>query len=152
MQCKVIAGVYAKGVAFVLRYLTHMTEAARIGHGYLRDRVARLRDVVTTTVVVRATRLALVLAIAACSGTTSHSDTHARATDVQGACCENLEGGSRDQCLREIVRADDPAVAQTRTNQATYDCVAEHFSCNPATGRATPASAQAQHDCIEDLP
>lgn len=128
-----------------------MTEAARSDHGHLRDRTARLRESIATWLVARATRVGVLVALVACGAPASQSDTHAKATDVQGACCENLEGAGRDQCLREIVRADDPAVAGTRTNQATFDCVAEHFTCNPSTGRATQASAQAQHDCIEDL-
>lgn len=66
-------------------------------------------------------------------------------------CCENLGGPARDRCLRDIPRAHDSRVAQTTTNQETYSCVAEHFVCNPATGRATRESAQAQHDCLDDL-
>lgn len=93
--------------------------------------------------------ISLVLVGGCASG--KQSDTHARATDLQGQCCENLAGPSRDSCLREIVRVDDREAAQTSTNQATYSCVAEHFVCNPETGRPTPQSAQAQYDCMEDL-
>ena len=92
----------------------------------------------------------MLLLIGACGGG-RRSDTHAKATDLQGECCENLQGAARDQCLRDIVRVDDPAAATTSTNQSTYACVVEHFVCNPATGRPTQASAQAQYDCMDDL-
>ena len=51
-----------------------------------------------------------------------------------------------------IVRAPDPDVARAPANQATFACVQENFVCDPSTGRATAASAQAQLDCIQDLP
>jgi hypothetical protein len=89
--------------------------------------------------------------LVACGGGT-RTDTYARATDVQGECCENLSGAERDRCLAEIVRVEDPNAAKTSVNQATYACVVEHFVCDPATGRPTQASAQAQYDCIEDQP
>ncbi|MDQ3367862.1 MAG: hypothetical protein M3680_20755 [Myxococcota bacterium] len=93
--------------------------------------------------------LALAVAASACGGG-KRRDTYARATDVQGACCEHLAGPAREQCLAEIVRVEDPQAAKTSTGQATYACVAEHFVCNPETGRPTQPSAQAQYDCIED--
>jgi len=70
---------------------------------------------------------------------------------VQEQCCEHLEGGARDQCLQKIVRVGDPEVAKTKANQQQFACVTEHFVCDPATGHATQASAQAQLDCIQDL-
>lgn len=79
------------------------------------------------------------------------NDTYARGVQVQEACCEHLKGPDRDRCLAEVIRIDDPAAAQTATNQQTYACVVEHFVCDPTTGRETPASAQAQHDCTDDL-
>ena len=51
----------------------------------------------------------------------------------------------------DVPRIDDPAIASNERNQQTFACMVEHFVCNPATGRPTPASAQAQLDCIEDL-
>lgn len=96
--------------------------------------------------------LALALALPACGGGDKHRDTYARATDVQGQCCEHLQGAGRDQCLQQVIRIDDPQVAQTSVNQATYACVVDHFTCDPATGRPTPPSAQAQLECIQDLP
>ena len=92
----------------------------------------------------------LALAAAACGGGSKRTDTYAKGTDAQSQCCENLTGGARDTCLSEIVRVDDPAAAQTSTNQATYACVVEHFVCDPHTGKPTQISAQAQYDCIED--
>ncbi|MBA3818170.1 MAG: hypothetical protein H0X17_04715 [Deltaproteobacteria bacterium] len=99
--------------------------------------------------------LALTFALTFASGAAGcgggkRRDTYARATDVQGACCEHLSGPARDQCLGEIVRVEDPQAAKTSTGQATYACVVEHFVCNPETGRPTQPSAQAQYDCIED--
>ena len=94
--------------------------------------------------------VALALAAVACGGGGKRTDTYAKGTDAQSQCCENLTGGARDTCLSEIVRVNDPAAAQTSTNQATYACVVEHFVCDPHTGKPTQTSAQAQYDCIED--
>jgi hypothetical protein len=97
-----------------------------------------------------ATTLAALLA--ACGGGGGkQTDTYARANNVQGDCCQHLQGGARDQCLAGIVRVDDAAVAKTETNQATYACVVQHFQCNPETGHPTQQSAQAQLECIQDL-
>lgn len=119
---------------------------------------ARDRESSTTMAaitVARATRFVaatlLLLSTVACGQPQKREDTYARATDVQGACCENLGGSDRDQCLRDIVRVDDPAASQTGTSQATSSCVAQHFVCDPQRGKATPASAQAQYDCLEEL-
>lgn len=78
-------------------------------------------------------------------------DRYAKANDLQAACCQNLEGGARDQCLASVVKIDDRDAAKTRENQATYTCVTEHFVCDPATGHPTQPSAQAQLECIQDL-
>jgi hypothetical protein len=88
--------------------------------------------------------------VAAC-GSGSHDDTYVRGVNVQEECCERLSGPHRDTCLREVVRVDDPGAARTATNQQTFACVVDHFVCDPATGRETRESAQAQHDCIADL-
>jgi len=101
--------------------------------------------------VVTALRWWFALTLAACGGS-RHGDTYARATDVQQQCCEHLAGDARDGCLRGIIRIDDAAVARSDASQSTYACVTEHFACDAATGRATKASAQAQLDCIQDLP
>ncbi len=94
---------------------------------------------------------AAALVLVACGGSRSN-DTYARGTQVQEACCENLQGQDRDRCLAEVIRVGDPAAARTATNQQTFACVVEHFVCDPQTGRETQASAQAQHDCTDDLP
>ena len=99
------------------------------------------------TTVARATLCAL---LAACGGR-AHQDTYQHATAAEQQCCEHLAGGARDQCLRGIVRVDDPAVATSSTNQQTFECVEDHFVCDASTGKATRDSAQAQLDCIADL-
>lgn len=88
--------------------------------------------------------------LAACGGG-SRGDTYAKATDVQGQCCNHLAGDARDQCNSEIVRVDDTNVAQTSVNQDTYACITTHFQCDPSTGHPTQASAQKQLECIQDL-
>jgi hypothetical protein len=111
-----------------------------------------------TTLVTEASR-ALVASVvisvmAACGGGGGggkKTDTYARASDVQGQCCEHLKGANRDQCLQGIVRIDDQGVAASSANQQTYACVVDHFQCNPETGHPTQQSAQAQLECIQDL-
>lgn len=95
--------------------------------------------------------LAAALASATGCGGGSKGDTYAKATSAQQACCEHLQGTARDQCLQQIIRVDDPEVAKTGANQATYACVEDHFVCDPSTGHATKESAQAQYDCIAEL-
>ncbi len=95
--------------------------------------------------------VALAILASACGGGGKHKDTYARGTQVQEQCCENLSGPGRDECLKKIVRVEDPEVAKTEANQRQYACVAEHFVCDPTAGHATQASAQAQMDCIQDL-
>jgi hypothetical protein len=90
-------------------------------------------------------------ALAACGGGHSRGDSYKRATSEQEKCCENLQGAARDQCMSEIVRVDDPNVAKTDVNQATYRCVEDHFVCDPSTGHASQESAQQQYDCIAEL-
>jgi len=97
--------------------------------------------------------VALVILASACGGGggSKKSDSYARGTQVQEQCCENLKGPSRDECLKKIVRVDDPEVAKTAANQEQYACVVNNFVCDPAAGHATQDSAQAQMDCIQDL-
>lgn len=108
------------------------------------------RNTVVTTLRWWIALTATAIALAACGGTASN-DTYARGTQVQEQCCENLQGEGRDRCLGEVIRVGDPAAARTATNQQTFACVVEHFVCDPQTGRETQASAQAQHDCTDDL-
>lgn len=93
---------------------------------------------------------ATLAALVACGGSSSR-DTYTRASDVQRQCCEHLDGDGRTQCLQQVVKIDDPGVAKTSINQQTYACVVDHFTCDPATGKPTQASAQAQLECIQDL-
>jgi hypothetical protein len=93
---------------------------------------------------------ALALAAACGGGKTRHADRYAAATNLQQQCCEKAP--DRDACLGDIVRAPDADIATAPANQATFACVQENFECDAATGRATPASTQAQFDCIQDLP
>ena len=123
--------------------------AAGPGAGRRRERMYPPR----LTTVARATRwagAALALAAAACGGR-PHHNTYQRATMAEQRCCESLAGPARDQCLQELVRVPDPGVQTTSTNQATFECVEDHFVCDPSTGHATQPSAQAQLDCIQDL-
>ena len=98
----------------------------------------------------RATVALVALALAACGGG-SKPDTYAAATSVQERCCENIDGTARDECLAQVVRVDDPAVATTDVNRATYACVRDNFVCDEASGLATAESRQAQYDCMQDL-
>lgn len=94
----------------------------------------------------------IALVLAACGGGGGgHTDSYAQATSKQQACCENLTGADRDQCMSSLVTVDDPAIASTDANQASYRCVEDHFVCDPQTGHASPESAQAQYDCIAEL-
>jgi len=92
----------------------------------------------------------ILLTLAACGGG-KHGDTYAKGTQVQEQCCEHLQGQPRDACLQKIVRVSDADVAKSKANQQQYACVVEHFTCDASTGQPTPASAQAQLDCIQDL-
>ena len=98
------------------------------------------------------TGIALLAGACGGGGKTKRGDTYVAATSAQEQCCEHLAGGARDSCLQQIVRVPDEAVARSQQNQATYACVQEQFVCNPATGMPTQESAQAQLDCIQDLP
>lgn len=133
-----------------------MTERFQPGDAYLRVIADQVRAAGTTprrrtVALARRWWVALTLVVAACGSGGGRRDTHARGVAVQEACCEHLQGGDRDRCLQEVVRVDDVGAAGTATNQQTYACVVEHFVCDPRTGRETRESAQAQHDCTDDL-
>ena len=95
------------------------------------------------------TTLCLAVLVSACGGSKKPDNTYAKATSAQQTCCEHA-GANRDACLQQIVRVEDFA-QQSSANQATYECVVDHFTCDPSTGHATQPSAQAQIDCIQDL-
>lgn len=128
--------------------------ALRDGEGVIATADRERRTTIVRPTVVAPLRWSVALTaailIAGCGGG-KRSDTYARGTQVQEQCCENLSGADRDTCLAEVVRVDDPAAAKTATNQQTYACIVDHFVCDPQTGRETQASAQAQHDCTDDL-
>src|SRR4051812_31241796 len=67
----------------------------------------------------------------------------------QEQCCNRLaDPNAKQACLAEIPRTQDET---SNINQETFQCVEKHFSCDPATGRATRDSAQQQLDCLNDL-
>ena len=132
-----------------LRALLHGKEV--IADAVREARTTPGRPTVVTTLRWWFALTAAAIALAACGGGSRGTDTHARGTQVQEQCCENLQGPDRDRCLGEVVRVGDPGAAHTATNQQTYACVVEHFICDPQTGRETQASAQAQLDCTDDL-
>ena len=111
--------------------------------------VDRERAATTRLTTVARLCLAAGLLLAACGGS-KRADHYAAATSAQERCCE--KASDRDTCLQQIVRAPDAEVAGTPVAQASYACVQEHFECDELTGRATAASAQAQLDCIQELP
>ena len=134
-----------------------MSPASPRAHGHLRaadpGRVSSQREAATTRPILRSVALCCALVAAACSAATTRAptDNQARAADLAAECCHHLDGVHRDQCLGELPRAGDPKVERSATNQATYTCVAQHFVCDPATGRPTQDSAQAQYDCLQEL-
>ena len=93
-------------------------------------------------------RCCLVLAlVSACA--TGGATHYRNALTEQERCCQGLaDAATRQACLAEIPRTDDPA---SDLNQETFQCVERHFQCNPTTGRATADSAQRQLDCLDDL-
>ena len=132
-------------------YLRALLHGKDVIAGAVREaRTTPGRTTVVTTLRWWFALTAAAILLAACGGSPSN-DTYARGTQVQEQCCENLQGPDRDRCLGEVIRVGDPAAAHTATNQQTFACVVEHFVCDPQTGRETQASAQAQHDCTDDL-
>lgn len=127
----------------------HLDARAR-GRQVLAAVVRDERATPRSNTVARVLRAWIVITLAACGGG-HRGDTYARATQAEEQCCESLTGATRDACLANIVRVADPEVQRTPANQDQYACVQEHFICDPATGHATRASAQAQLDCIQDL-
>jgi hypothetical protein len=121
------------------------------GRGAPRPRPDRESAATTRlTTLARGCLAAAIALAAACGGSSKRVDRYQVATDLQERCCEKAP--DRDDCLRGIVRAPDGDVARDPANQQTFACVQEHFACDETTGRATAASAQAQLDCIQDLP
>lgn len=152
-DCKQAATAMAPG----LRGPFAMTEPERRGNTYLRALLQGKRAITpagrergTTPRRGAGVTLLIALVLAACGGGRK-TDTYAKGTQALEQCCESVQGGGRDKCLAEIPRVEDQGAAKTATNQQTYACIVDHFVCDPGTGHATQASAQAQYDCIEDL-
>jgi hypothetical protein len=103
------------------------------------------------TTLVRFVLACLVSASLAACGSSPPHDTYARGTNLEQQCCESLQGPARDTCLGDLPKVEDKAVQSHAANQATYRCVAEHFTCDRDTGHATQQSAQAQLECIQEL-
>jgi hypothetical protein len=94
---------------------------------------------------------ALVLAaatlVSACA--TTETNYYRTTLAVQEKCCGGLtDPAARNACLGELPRPQDET---SPINQETFQCVARHFKCDAATGRATRESAQYQLDCLNDL-
>jgi hypothetical protein len=86
-------------------------------------------------------------AVAACA--TTDTNHYKPALVSQEQCCNRLaDANAKQACLADIPRTQDEA---SNINQETFQCVEKHFSCDPATGRATRDSAQQQLDCLNDL-
>ena len=91
-----------------------------------------------------------VLSGLACGG--AATNYYQTAVVKQEDCCGRLvDPAAVTACREGIPRADNPAAETSPVNQDTFQCVDRYFTCDPATGRATQPSAQAQLDCITDL-
>ena len=78
-----------------------------------------------------------------------HQPLSAPRSSSQEQCCNRLaDPNAQHACLADIPRTQDET---SPINQETFQCVEKHFSCDPATGRATRDSAQQQLDCLNDL-
>jgi len=100
--------------------------------------------------------LFLVAALAASAlgcGAAATTNYYATAISKQEQCCDGLaDAAAKAECRAQIRRVDSEAAANTDVNQRTFECVDSYFQCDSATGRATRESAQAQLDCLNDLP
>lgn len=141
-----MALIDARNDAYLRALLTGTQVIARA----VRESAATLRRRPVATPRTWIALSALSLILAACGGNSQPSN-YSRGVQVQEQCCEHLGGGARDTCLQQVVRVDDPTAQKTATNEQTYACVVDHFTCDPATGHETTESAQAQHDCTDEL-
>lgn len=108
-----------------------------------RERPATRRHTIVT--------IWLLLGLAACGGGRP-ANHYQKAVSKQEQCCQQLaDEHARAECDARIVRVDDPEVARTRENQATFHCVEKHFVCEPTTGTATKEASQRALDCVADL-
>jgi hypothetical protein len=91
----------------------------------------------------------LTLAVTAGACATTDVNHYRPALSSQEQCCNGLrDANAKQACLADIPRTQDETSA---INQETFQCVEKHFTCDPATGRATRDSAQQQLDCLNDL-
>ena len=87
--------------------------------------------------------------IAAAGCATTDANHYKGALTSQELCCNRLgDANAKQACLADIPRTQDES---SNINQETFQCVEKHFTCDPATGRATRDSAQQQLDCLNDL-
>ncbi|NMC72559.1 MAG: hypothetical protein GYA57_21220 [Myxococcales bacterium] len=95
---------------------------------------------------------AAILGLAALDCGGAATNYYTSAVTRQEECCDRLaDAAARESCRAQIRRVDSEAAANTDVNQQTFRCVDRYFECDPATGRATRDSAQAQLDCLNDL-
>ena len=95
----------------------------------------------------RVLAFSLLLGAGACATTDTNHYKPALASQQQ--CCDRLaDANAKQACLTDIPRTQDES---STINQETFQCVEKHFTCDPATGRATRDSAQQQLDCLNDL-
>ena len=93
--------------------------------------------------------LMLLFAVLGPACATTDTNHYRPAVANQEQCCRKLADANAQQaCVVDIPRTQDEASA---INQETFQCVANNFTCDPATGRATRDSAQKQLDCLNDL-
>ena len=71
-----------------------------------------------------------------------------RSRTRNSAATSSADPNAQQACLADIPRTQDET---SPINQETFQCVEKHFTCDPATGRATRDSAQQQLDCLNDL-
>jgi hypothetical protein len=93
------------------------------------------------------------LCLLACAGLqhTKPTGAYDHAVAVQESCCDHLgTDDARGACKQSIARTDAESAGDPLSRES-FGCVAEHFTCDAATGQATHESAQAQLDCIDDL-
>jgi hypothetical protein len=103
--------------------------------------------VLTMTSRLRLLLLSLAVFGSACA--TTDTNVYRPAVSSQEQCCQKLgDPNAQHACLADIPRTQDET---SPINQETFQCVAKHFACDPATGRATRDSAQQQLDCLNDL-
>jgi hypothetical protein len=94
-------------------------------------------------------RFFLGVAVLASACATTQTNYYRTTLVDQDKCCRGLaDPAARNACLADLPRTQDET---SQINQETFQCVARHFKCDAATGKATRESAQLQLDCLNDL-